>query len=245
MIKVIIGILMLALPLQAQDISSQIQTANQQFDAGNFQQAADAYLAVLDEGHINGHIFYNLGVAYYHMQRLGEAMAAFLAARHYIPRDADVAFNINYIQEQLPDKLAAGAKDGFMNLVNSFSSYFNTKETSIFTLILLAIGLILLTIFMFRRQLIFLFKLGILLIILAIIIAILNHTKIEFARRWGAIKNAATAIHSGANPNSIVLFQLNAGAPLVIAKRANDYLKIELSDGRQGWVQSDNVASFL
>ena len=80
MIKVMISILVLASPLQAQDISSQIQTANQHFDAGNFQQAADDYLALLDGGHINGHIFYNLGVAYYHMQRLGEAMAAFLAA---------------------------------------------------------------------------------------------------------------------------------------------------------------------
>ena len=243
MIKILL--LLLALPLQAQDIGRQIQTANRDFDAGKFQQAVDGYLAVIDTGHINGHVFYNLGVAYYQLQRLGESMAAFLAARQYIPRDADVAFNINYLQEQLPDKVVTKAKESFLTLVQSFSSYLNPKETSIFTLIFMAIGLILITIFMFRRQLVFLFKLGLLLVILAIIIAILNHTKTRFARQWGAIKNAATTIHSGANPNSIVLFNLNAGAPLVIVKRTDAYLKIELADGRQGWVQEDGVVSFL
>ena len=243
MIKIML--LLLALPLQAKDISTQIHTANRAFDAGEFQQAVDSYLAVIDTGHLNGHVFYNLGVAYYHMQRLGESMAAFLAARRYIPRDADVSFNINYLQERLPDEVAKKAKEGFWALVQSFSSYLNPKETSIFTLIFLTIGLILITIAMFKRQLVFIFKLGILLIIFAIIFAILNHTKLRFARQWGAIKNAATAIHSGANPNSIVLFKLNAGAPLTIVKRTDTYIKIELADGKQGWVQKEGVVSFL
>ncbi|MDE3269191.1 MAG: hypothetical protein OYH77_02790 [Pseudomonadota bacterium] len=250
--KVIIILSLFSLPLQTQatqitreDIGNRVQTANSYFDAGDYQQAVDTYLALIDGGHINGHLFYNLGVAYYHMQRLGEAMAAFLAARRYIPRDADVAFNINYLQGQLSDRLSAEVMDNFLNLVNYISSYISAKETSIFSLILLALGLILVTVFMFRRQLIFIFKLGILLVILAIILAILNHTKIHLARQWGAIKNAATAVRSGANPNSVVLFKLNTGAPLAIIKHANTYLKIELSDGRQGWVEASSVASFL
>ena len=228
---------------QVLPLEERIAAANSAFDAGDYKQALHHYRALLHDGHINGHVFYNMGIANYRLQQRGQAMSAFLAARHYLPRDADVAFNLRYLQDSLEDGLIAVIKRKFYEIVSYINAYFTEREISMVTLSLFALALIFLAIFMLRKQIVFLLKLGILLLILAILSAILWQAKSRFAKHWGAVTTAAATVRSGASASSLQLYELHAGAPFLIAGRTNDYFKIRLSDGKKGWVRMQDVRS--
>ena len=48
--------------------------ANQSYLDGEYELAADRYEAILARGHVNGHIFFNLGNCYFRLNQLGRAI---------------------------------------------------------------------------------------------------------------------------------------------------------------------------
>jgi len=79
--------------------------ANQACKEGRFQDAVDEYERLIHAGHENGHIYYNLGNAYFRLERIGYAILNYERARAMIPRDADLNFNLRYARDQIQDAI--------------------------------------------------------------------------------------------------------------------------------------------
>jgi len=77
--------------------------ANQAYKDGRFRDAAGRYLQLIENGAVNGHIYYNLGNAYFRLGDLGRAIVHYERARLLIPRDADLIFNLAYAYDQTRD----------------------------------------------------------------------------------------------------------------------------------------------
>jgi tetratricopeptide (TPR) repeat protein len=88
--------------------------ANQAYKENRFQDAIDGYKQIIDSGHKNGHLYYNLGNAYFRMNELGKAILCYERARLLIPRDADLNFNLRYAGDQVQD--AVPRDQGFMSI---------------------------------------------------------------------------------------------------------------------------------
>src|SRR4051812_4508999 len=70
-------------------VETYLDAASAAYDRGDYATATARYEQAVAAGDENGHLFYNLGLSYYREHRLGDAMAAFLAARRLLPRDPD------------------------------------------------------------------------------------------------------------------------------------------------------------
>lgn len=244
MLKRILLSVTLALLAQAAwgaDLETQTAAAEAAFDTGDYRRALDLYQEIIDSGHVNGHIYYNMGVAWYRLQRNGEAMAALLAARHYLPRDADVKFNLQYVQDKITDNLSAEMPQRFYDSLDFISDFFTERELSFTALVSLGIALLLLAVWLFYRQLVFLLKLGVLLIVIAVLSAIFLQAKAMFVENWGAVIAARTSVYSGPSADNTKLFILHEGAPFVVEQETNDYLQIKLSDGKKGWIATNSA----
>ncbi|MEX1326087.1 MAG: tetratricopeptide repeat protein, partial [Desulfobacterales bacterium] len=64
--------------------------ANRAYKNDQFQEAVDGYLKLTENGIENGHLYYNLGNAYYRLGDLGKAILFFERARLLLPRDDDL-----------------------------------------------------------------------------------------------------------------------------------------------------------
>jgi tetratricopeptide (TPR) repeat protein len=80
--------------------------ANRAYKEDRFQEAIDGYLQLVARGHINGHIYYNLGNAYFRSGRLGRAILNYKRAQLLMPRDADLNFNLRYALDQTKDAIS-------------------------------------------------------------------------------------------------------------------------------------------
>ena len=240
-----VWLLLLPFTATANDLAAQVTAANSAFDRGDYTQALAVYQDIADAGHVNGHVYYNMGVIFHRLQRTGEAMAAFLAARHYLPRDPDVVFNLRFIQDKIKDNLTSIIPPKFYDVIGMITDYLTRREIAVTALVLGGLSLLLFAFYLFYRQVVFLFKLGILMLVLAVLAIIFLQTKSLFAEHWGAIITKSTQVYSGPGTDNTTLFILHEGAPFIVEKETNAYLRIRLSDGKKGWVNTDTARSYM
>ena len=99
------------------DPRSEYTKAASLYDVGEFDKAISIYKVIIEEGFFSADIYYNLGNCFFRLGKYGEAMAAFLAAKRYMPRDPDVSANLQYLKERLVDKLEAKPPTLFTRLI--------------------------------------------------------------------------------------------------------------------------------
>lgn len=215
-------------------------------DQGRDEEAISLYQRVIQGGHINGHLFYNLGISYYRASQIGEAMAAFLAARRYLPRHPDVCANLKFVQSKIVDKLETQRPQGVASYLYALTDWFTKKEiaylacyTSLFVSVLTMIGI-------YHKKYKMLAVYGWVSFVVPCILCLLLLVKWIGDPRWGAINAPDGAkVYSGPGDHHTLLFTLHVGAPVFLSGQdRQNYLPIEISDGKKGWVSLSQVAFF-
>jgi len=80
---------------------NRIYQSNQAYQEGRYQEAVNGYLHLIQMGSGNGHVYYNLGNAYFKNNQPGHAILNYEKARLFIPRDADLNFNLSQCRRQI------------------------------------------------------------------------------------------------------------------------------------------------
>ncbi len=81
------------------------EQANEKYRAGDFKVSAELYAKAIENGETSGAAHYNLGNALFRLGQKGKALASYERARKILPRDTDVAWNINLVQSTFLDRL--------------------------------------------------------------------------------------------------------------------------------------------
>lgn len=76
------------------------QKAGRAYDAGQFAAAAAHYSTLLQQGHREPQVYFNLGNAEFRQGHGGAAVLAYRRAWHLAPRDADITANLQFALEQ-------------------------------------------------------------------------------------------------------------------------------------------------
>lgn len=72
--------------------------ANQLYQIGQYNQAAQAYQQLVDQGYADSALFYNLGRAYYQQGELGLALVNFRRAEQLAPGDTAIGANLAQVR---------------------------------------------------------------------------------------------------------------------------------------------------
>lgn len=73
---------------------------------GNYAGAVTSYRAALDMGVASTALYYNLGVAYYRLDQLGEAIRFLERARRLQPSDRRILHNLEIARSRIPERFA-------------------------------------------------------------------------------------------------------------------------------------------
>ena len=218
--------------------------ANQSYKEGRFQDAVDGYLRLMKTGIENGHILYNLGNAYLRLEDLGRAILFYKRAYLFIPRDADLNFNLRYAQDQTQDATPVS-----QSVISQ--SFFWLKEVTLsevfwsFAVLNIAFFAILITRLFHRSE--WSYYLIIILLIFTVISAC------SLGVKWyqlstdnrAVILAEEVSLLSGPDPRDTVLFKLHEGT-IVHSERSEDgWVLVHLSDEKRGWVQSENLEMII
>ncbi len=216
--------------------------ANQEYKEGCFQQAVDGYSQLVGAGYETGHLFYNLGNAYFRLNQLGRAILNYERAHVLMPRDADLKFNLDHARDQTKD--AISESNGFINMVFFWLASLNIDELFWgFTVInVLFWGILLIKLFRSHEwsYYLLLMTLGFWIILGASFGLKLYQT--ENDDRAVIVQNEANIL-AGPDIRDTVLFRLHAGTVVGFERSEDGWSLIHLPDKKRGWVNADAIES--
>lgn len=231
--------LLAAFSLHAQDLNAAVSACA----TGDYLTAIGLFESAVQAGAREGSLYYNLGVCYAGAGQPGKALVNLLRAAAYIPRDADLNAHIARLRAERLD-LPEDESD-WLTLMGTITGNFLTfGELSLLAYLVWAAFFVLLTVYRLspvkRDGLkIVTGTAGILLLLMLLLMG--SRTWVESNRPAGVILAEAVQAMSGPGPDYLRLFTLSEASEIRILEAKNNWLRIVLPGGRQGWIEAKNV----
>ena len=216
-----------------------LEEANQAYQRGDYQRALELYQLVLDRGRRNGHIYFNMGNAWQRLGDTGRAIYNYLLAQCYLPRDGDVRANLAYARDQVQDRIEPESPP-WWHRVMFWHDQVSDHELAVITVVLnmLFWGLLGVSRLTRRGGSAMTWALG-LSGVLTLLAAVTAVEKVwSYAHHPVAVVLAdEVSVRSGTDVNSVRLFLLHAGAEVRIGQMGPQWVRVDLPDGKRGWVE--------
>lgn len=226
------------------EAGGRLQKAENFYDAGDYKEAAELYEDFLKEKGLSGNVLFNLGNTYFRLGMTGKAVASYLAAKRLLPRDPDVKKNLNYARSFAKDKLSTEKSFSIFSVLTAWAKNFTVEELR-FAGLVLWIFFVLVLLSSYLMKTLSSFKPLFLFLALASASFVFFFSgSSSFQREWGAVTNSLVSVRSGPGSSNTVLFELHEGAPLLWQDEKEGWTKVELSDGKKGWLESTKASFY-
>jgi tetratricopeptide (TPR) repeat protein len=220
---------------------------NQNYEAGNYDEAADIYESIIAVGIQNSDLYYNLGNSYFKQGDLGRAILNYRRAHRLNPRDSDIKTNLMIARAQTLDQLEVSGEGSFSNLIQRAEDWLTLNEASILALVLWVIvsAFIIMAILLPQFRQVCLWAAAVVGIFLVIgLISIFNRHYIEW--RYPAAVIIAPEVDVTSGPGStdqyLVEFNLHTGAEVNILESRPGWRRVALpGNDFQGWVPEEAI----
>ncbi|OCW92686.1 hypothetical protein A9168_14675 [Macellibacteroides sp. HH-ZS] len=244
------GLLLLILCLSgslfAQD--STVKEAEVAFSKGQFDKAIELYDAILQTKGESAEIYYNLGNAYYRVDKIASAILNYERALLLDPGDSDIRFNLQMAKLKTVDKIEPV---GELFLVRWFQSIQNMgsadswAKLGISTFLLFICSLFLYFFSRWIRLKKIAFYLSVVLLVMVILANIFaSNQQSKLNNRNDAIIFVPTVtIKSSPDSSGTDLFILHEGTKVSVKSKLGEWSEIELENGNVGWMISKDIVA--
>lgn len=225
------------------------QRGNEAYLHGQYAAAIAAYQELRDRGARSSDLFFNLGDAYFHSGSLGPAIWAFEEALVLDPGNDDARFNLAAARKRADAQARPGeaaeapAQDRDPLWVRIVTALSASTETWLFVAAYLGLfGLL------FWRQWAtsdLRPALGIAagaFAVAALLTGALLVGRAQLDRlSFGVVLPAGVEVKEGADPTARTSFALHAGARVRLVDTDQDWVRIRLANGLEGWLRAGDV----
>ena len=217
------------------------------YTEGQWVQAADSWAAIISQGIESPDLYYNLGNAYFRQGDNARAILNYERALRLDPSHADARFNLEFVNSLTSDKIEAVPEFFLEAWGRKMCWTFPSNVWAVLFIVMLAVTLALALLFLLSRRPA-LRKAGFFAGIAALLLCLVCldfafWQKTDYASRKEAIimVPVSSAKSSPGAESSVDLFILHEGAKVRIIDEVGKWRNIELSDGRKGWIHSDDM----
>jgi tetratricopeptide (TPR) repeat protein len=216
------------------------RSGNAAYEQERYEDAARDYAAAVAAGAVDARLFYNQGNALFRLNRLGESILAYERARRLAPSDADIAFNLRFVQSRTVDKAPASPDNALTRALWSLHAGYSLRAgvwAAGFLWLLgfsaLAAGLFAGTAGRIALGGVAALAFGALLLFSpSLVYRVQQH---ETSRRAVVLASVAE-VYSGPGENQELLFRAHEGTVLDIVESRGEWLSVKLPDGRGGFI---------
>jgi tetratricopeptide (TPR) repeat protein len=231
----------------------QIFLAQSGFEKGNelyrkdqFQEAIQAYESVLNTNKQSAELYFNLGNAYYKLNEVAPAIYNFEKALLLKPNDKDILNNLAFAQKMQIDEVKEMPEVGFGKILNNITSsrhYNSWAWVAVFCsffMVLFFIGYY----FSYRTILKRTFFGGIFFSVLVLILAIfaaIAEKNNELLFRPAIVFDEVLEVKAEPKSDAPNAFVLHEGTKVEVKEDLDNWRKIALPDGTDGWVVKKSI----
>ena len=231
-----------------------VLTAQNSFEAGNalykkgqYEQAIQAYESVVQtEKKESADLYFNLGNCYYKLNQVAPAIYNYEKALVLRPNDAEILNNLKFAQKRTIDEIKVVPKVGFEKLVHDFTAFFHYDTWAwiaigfSFVVLLLFLGYYFTQTSLAKRVFFFGMFFGLLLVLISVFAGYFEQS--HFKNDRPAILFAAmTEVKSEPQNSSPAVITLHEGAKVYVLENLEQWRKVELTDGTEGWLNASAI----
>ncbi|MCH8327274.1 MAG: SH3 domain-containing protein [Candidatus Marinimicrobia bacterium] len=239
------ALLWLPVAAPAQSLDRSYTSGMEAYGRGQWELAIQEFEGILKTGTQSQAIYYNLGNAYFRSTDIAGAVWAYESALRLDPGDKDARHNLSLARLRVKDRIVEPEVPAIINLYRSLRGGQSAYQWSLsISLLLLLAGA-----FWAGGKLLGWRRAGALanvLLLAVALLALVAADSIQASRMaqdgiiYGDPGDPVTAF-SAPSQRATALFELHAGAKVAVTGEGNDWLQIELLDGRSGWIASSQL----
>lgn len=234
--------LVLTLSLAGADATEAWVEANRAFRQNDFATAVTRYEELLVAGYDGADLHYNLGNAQLREGHLGRAIASYLAASARAPRDEDVRGNLGFARKASKDAVAPPEASAVLRTL-FFWHYALSQRELVFALAAASLAFwTALFIWRLRRRSAVWRVVALGLLAVLVLLGPSAATRALSPSIIAVVVSPEVDVHAGIGDAAVTRFRLHAGAEARVLDRQEGWARLELSDGKQGWVADSHVA---
>ena len=221
---------------------SMFAMANRLYSEGHYEQAVDMYEAILDAGKEASCLYYNLGNAYFKQNSLAAAILNYERAYRLNPSDEDINHNLSIARAQIVDKFDEVPEFVILTVFGKIKSMFAANTWGIFAFVLFSVVLVLVLLFLFAGSL-FVRRLSFWLACVVLLLSISCKLIENSLRKYDDAIVFAPVLTAKTSPDDSGkdMFLLHEGTKVLIRETFNEWTKIQLPNGEQGWVVTEAI----
>lgn len=225
---------------------SVLDSANAAYAKSDFEKAAGLYEELSRMGYEAPEVYYNLGNAYFKMDRIGMSILNYERAATLAPGDEDVKFNLKLANQRTLDKVEAMPKLFLQEWWDNLASLHSEKTWGLRSIISFMIFLFFIGIFLTSGKVVTKqlgFWLGILFLafsVLSFFISESSHSKMT-DHHAAIILSTSAEVKNAPAETGKKLFILHEGTKVSAPDTVSGWVKIELSSDKVGWVKRSSL----
>lgn len=236
------GVLRAAIPVP----DSLWYKANDSYAMQGYTNAVGLYHAIEKSGNVSADLYYNIGNAYYKLGQKGKAILYYEKALKLNPSNPDIKINLEIARLNTLDKIDVLPEFILTTWVKDIRNAMSGNQWGYLAVVLLAVTALLMIGYRFaptsrRRKLSFVLACFTLLLVIFSVSFALDLRSKALATDFGVVMAPVSNVKSAPNATGNNLFILHEGAKVEMLESVAGWSRIEISDGRQGWVQASDV----
>ena len=222
---------------------AQAAAGNEAYAKGDYEQAVQRYETALATNGESAAVYYNLGNAYYRLNKVAPAILNYERAVLLNPSDKDTRFNLEMAKLKTIDKIDNFGDFFLFEWWESIQNLRTSDQWSSLGIFFFVLFLVFLAVYFFSKKISYkkiAFFTGLTALVLCLFANIFaTNQQQKLTKKNTAIIFAATiTIKSTPDTSGTDLFILHEGTKVKITNRLGDWREIETADGNIGWIQS-------
>lgn len=212
-----------------------IEQAQEAYQTGNYSAAIGLFESALAENGGSAALYYNLGSAYYADRQYGQALVHYLRADRLAPRDTDIAAQIQRVRAERIDGMLTET-DWVVVTAALSAEYLTLTETAISVLVLWGLFFCVVGLRLWRGG--WATSLAVYGIVLVLGMGVLAaRVYVDTQRPQAVVTVSEAQMMSGPGFRYLPLFTVYDGLDVRIIERREQWVRVALPDGRQGWIE--------
>lgn len=222
------------------------EKANTLYNEGKYAEAIDNYSAILETEKHSADLYYNLANAHYKLNNIAPSIYYYEKALLLNADDSEINNNIAFAKNMTIDAIDVVPDVGFSKLLNtithkmSFDAWAKTSVALVFCFVVLFLGYYF-AYSTLNKRITFIGSITALILVCITLAFAFHKYNLDKNDNPAIVFAQESKVKSNPNSRSEESFRLHEGTKVQVIETYNDWNKIELSDGKVGWVIAEDI----
>ena len=231
-------------------VSSQNQAlfeqGKEQYKAEKYQEAVTNWMKILNNGEHSSELYFNIANANYKLNQIGPSIYYYEKALQLSPNDGDIKNNLAFAQNARVDVIEPLPKTFFAKWDQSLSQFLTYEGWAWVAVIAIVLFTVLFLKYFFtaetrRKRLFFVTSFASIFIgLIGLWMAFRTYHKVQNDTE-AIVFAEAVEIKNGPRMSDETIFMLHEGTKVQVLDQEDQWSRIKLADGKDGWIPSEAI----